>query len=124
MSITARILILSSDDALRDEAKPAFDALGNDYQDALNVVYLNQLFGNKSKQVSANLLSDALYYRKHAFVLDFKLYTDFRRRVQKIVVRLEANGFLVRKDGKKPDFKLNERFSETQLGKQSIKKST
>ncbi|MBM3966350.1 MAG: hypothetical protein FJ308_14990 [Planctomycetes bacterium] len=44
MSITARVLILSSDDSLRDEAKIAFEALGNEAPRFRFVSSANQLF--------------------------------------------------------------------------------
>lgn len=96
---------------------PAYEGLGLDYQEALNVVWLFNNFSGKEKQVSANLIGTYLFFKKNTSISDFRVYDDFRRKFRNIVNRLESYKFLIRKSGNKPDFIVNPNFKESRLAK-------
>ena len=100
---------------LRDFFGPAYDGLGLGYQEVLNTVWLFNKFGSKDKQVSANLIGEYLFLKKHGGILDARIYDDYRRKIRNIVNRLEGYHFLVRKTGNKPDFTVNPNFKDSKL---------
>lgn len=101
---------------LRETFGSAYDGLGIDYQDTLNVIWLFDKFGNRETQISANLIGMFLFFKKQSAILDTRTYDDFRRKIRRIVNRLEQYGFLVRK-GNKPDFTINLNFTNSPLSK-------
>ncbi len=120
--IDRQLLKTDFSDELRAFFGPAYDDLGLDYQDALNVVWLFNKFSSKEKQVSANLIGTYLFFRKNTFMASPRVYDDFRRKFRNIVNRLESYKFLVRKNGNKPDFEANAGFRESPLTKDWVKK--
>ncbi|MBV6442355.1 MAG: hypothetical protein EPGJADBJ_04066 [Saprospiraceae bacterium] len=104
-------------DELRAFFGPAYDGLGLEYQDVLNVVWLFTKFSSQEKQVSANLIGAYLFFKKSTYISDAREYDNFRRKVRNIINRLEEYSFLIRKQGNKPDFTVNPKFIETSLSK-------
>lgn len=90
-----------------------FDVLKNDYKDVLQVIYQHNQYSTQ-QTVSANRAGKFLYLKKHGRIVDIRLFNDFRRKVRYIFNRLEQRRFIVRKDGKKPEFVLNESYKDVQ----------
>jgi len=89
-----------------------YDDLNSDYKDVLQVIYQhNQYIAQQT--ISANRAGKFLYLKKNARIV-IQDFDDFKRRVRNIFNRLEKKGFIVRKDGTKPEFVLNESFRNEQ----------
>ena len=97
---------------LRERFGADYDDLNSDYKDVLQVIYQHNQY-SAQQTISANRAGKFLYLKKNARIVDIGAFDDFKRRVRNIFNRLEKKGFIVRKDGKKPEFVLNEPFKET-----------
>jgi len=94
---------------LRERFGAEYDDLNSDYKDLLQVIYQHNQYSTQ-QTISANRAGRVLYLRKNARIVDIGAFDGFKRRVRSIFNRLEKKGFIVREDGKKPEFVLNESF--------------
>ncbi len=86
-----------------------YDNLISDFKDILQVIYQHNQYSSR-QTISASRAGKVLYLKKNARIVDIGAFDDFKRRVRNIFNRLEKKGFIVRKDGKKPEFVLNESY--------------
>ncbi|MGH7454873.1 MAG: hypothetical protein ACRENG_26185 [bacterium] len=94
---------------LRELFGADYDELKSDYKDVLQVIYQHNQYGTQ-QTISASRAGRFLYRKKNARIVDIRAFDDFKRKVRNIFNGLEKKGFIVRKDGKKPEFVLNESF--------------
>lgn len=90
-----------------------YDDLKSDYKDVLQTIYQHNQY-SAQHTVSANRAGNFLYLKKYARIFDIRPFNDFRRKIRYIFNRLEQKGFIVRKDGDKPEFVLNESYQDAQ----------
>ncbi len=88
---------------LRDMFGTVYDDLSSDYQDVLQAIYQHNQYST-SPTISANRTASFLYLKKNAPAIDLD---NFKRKVRYIFNRLEEQNFIVRQDGRKPEFVLN-----------------
>jgi len=96
---------------LRERFGADYDDLNGDYKDVLQVIYQYNQY-SAQQTISANRAGRFLYVKKNARIVDIQDFDDFKRRVRNIFNRLEKKGLIVRQDGKKPEFVLNEKRKE------------
>lgn len=83
-----------------------YDDLKNDYKDVLQTIYQHNNYSIQ-RVVSAKGTGTFLYLKQNPVVTDIRDYDNFRRRIRNIFNQLEKKGFIVRQDGKKPEYLLN-----------------
>lgn len=83
-----------------------YDSLMNDYQDFLQIIYQYNQFSGRST-ISATRAGMFLHRKKSTSSHDVHALEGFKRRARSIFKSLEKKGFIIRKDGKKPEFILN-----------------
>ena len=88
-----------------------FDNLDNDYKDVLQVIYQQNHYG-ALPVINVNRAVKFLYLKNNAQIDDTGAFDRYKRKVRNIFNGLEARKFIARKDGKKPDFILNEAFKK------------
>lgn len=98
---------------LRELFGADYDDLKSDYKDVLQTIYQHNQYSTQ-ETVSANRAGKFLYLRRNTRIGDIRPFNDFRRKVRNIFNRLEKKGFIMRKDGKKPEFILNESYRNMQ----------
>ncbi len=86
-----------------------YDELKSDYKDALQVIYQYNQF-SAQQTISANGAGRFLYFKKNARVVDIRAFEDVLRRTRYLFNRLQERGFIIRPDGGKPRFVLNEKY--------------
>jgi predicted HTH transcriptional regulator len=86
----------------------AFDELSSDAKEVLQAVYQQSLYGTTNR-ISASLIGDFLYFRKHnPKNIDLRDYGNFKRKVRSIISKLKNKKLIVEKD--KNDYCINEHF--------------
>jgi len=99
--------------ALREIFGGAYESLNNDSKEALESIYLHNEYGTFA-EISANLISNHLYFKKHSSVnVDVKGYGNFKRKVRSTINKLEKDGYIKRKQKGKPDYEVNSDFQRT-----------
>lgn len=98
---------------LRERFGADYDDLKSDYKDVLQVIYQHNQY-SAQQTISANRAGKFLYLKRNARIGDIRPFNDFRRKVRNIFNRLEKKGLIMRKDGKKPEFILNESYRNMQ----------
>lgn len=86
-----------------------YDSLKNDYKEAMQAIYQHNRYSIQ-RAVSAKAIGAFLYLKKNPLVSDIREYDDFMRKVRYIFNRLEKNRFIIRQDGKKSEYVLNEEY--------------
>jgi ATP-dependent DNA helicase RecG len=100
-------------DELRSIYGGAFDNLGTDYKNVLNVIYHFNEFGQNIKDINAAQVGDFLYFRKHQRVFDVKHYNDYKRKVRNIINNLTAKTYILKSIGGRPSYIINKEFNRT-----------
>lgn len=90
----------------------AYDSLSNDHKDVLEATFQHNFF-SREPEVSAKRVNNYLYSRKFGATSDIKQYENYYRKIRTIFNSLEKASFIVRADGQKPRFVLNQKFSRT-----------
>ncbi len=96
-----------------------YDLLSDDYKHVLAAIYLHNHF-SKTKTVTANLISNYIYHKKHGgFILNERDYQNYKRTVRTIINKLEARDFIMdlKKNNphkNKPEYLINEKFDSPQ----------
>lgn len=90
-----------------------YDQLKSDYKDVLQVIHQYNQY-SAQRTISAKRAGSFLYLKRNARIVDIRAFEDFMRRVRYIFNRLEQKGFIVREDGEKPRFVLNESYRNVQ----------
>jgi ATP-dependent DNA helicase RecG len=75
----------------------AYDNLGIDYKDVLNVIFHFNEFGNNIMDINAAQVGDFLFFRKHQKVFDVKKYNEYKRKVRRIIEALTKQEYLLLK---------------------------
>jgi len=94
---------------LRELFGADYSELKSDYKDVLQVIYQHNQYSTQ-QTISANRAGKFLYLKRTERIGDIRPFNDFRRKIRNIFNRFEKKGFIVRKDGKKPEFVLNEAY--------------
>lgn len=94
---------------LREQFGKDYDELKNDYKEVLQAIFQHNNYSIQ-KVVSAKATGNFLYLRRNPVVIDIRDYDNFRRRVRNIFNQLEKRGFIIRQDGKKPEYILNSAY--------------
>ncbi len=89
-----------------------FDALGKDYKEVLDAIYMHNQY-SMEKEVSAKAMDLFIYTRKNKAIRDFRDYDNYSRKVRNIMNALERKGFIRRTDGQKPRFVVNQDYVRT-----------
>jgi len=96
--------------ALRTIFGGAYDGINNDTKEIMESIYQHNEFGTFA-EISANLISNHLYYKKHSSTnVDLKDFGNFKRKIRNIINKLEKNGFIKRKQEGKPNYEVNKDF--------------
>ena len=97
----------------------SFDDYNNEYKDVLNAIYLFKKYSLKN-MISANLISNYLFFKNNNDQFDQTKYDIFKRKVRYQFNQLESRKFLIptkaiTKKGKEKniDYNLNEEFNRT-----------
>ncbi len=98
---------------LRERFGADYDNLKSYYKDILQAIYQHNRYSTR-QTTSASRLGRFLYRKKNTRIDDVSALDYFKRRVRNIFNSLEKKGFIVRKDGKKPEFVLNESYRSAQ----------
>ena len=110
-----RVLVQTTfDQPLFEIFDKAFNELKPDYKEILTFIYQTEKFGD-SNRISANFIAHSIFIRRHGPISDVAEYEKYRAKVRQIVTRLEKNQFIVRKDGKAPDFQINLSYQKSRL---------
>jgi len=97
-------------DELRAIYGGAYDNLGIDYKDVLNVIFHFNEFGRNTRDVNAAQVGDFLYFRKHQKIFDVKKYNEYKRKVRRIIEALTKRKFLLKSADSRPNYVINKRF--------------
>jgi len=100
-------------DELRGIYGGAYDVLGIDYKDVLNVIYHFNEYGRNIKDINAAQVGDFLYFRKNQKIFDVKEYNDYKRKVRNIINNLTRKEFLEKSIGSRPSYIINKNFKRT-----------
>lgn len=96
---------------LRKRFGKDYDNLKADYKDLLQVIYQSHQYGNHSTITASR--AGAFWHRKKATSgSDVRPLEGLLRTTRNIFSSLERKGFIVRHEGKKPEFVLNEAYRE------------
>jgi predicted HTH transcriptional regulator len=91
----------------------SYESLNNNYKEVLESIYQHNEFSSTT-EISANLISNFLYYKKHsALNIDVTDLGNYKRKVRNIINSLEKNGFIKRKQAGKSDYEINLNFTRT-----------
>ena len=98
---------------MREVFGGAFDSLSKISQEALLSVYQHNEYGTFA-EISANLISNHLYFRQHSSVnVDLKDFGNYKRKIRNEMNKLERSQYIVRKSEGKPDYEINRVFQRT-----------
>ncbi len=88
----------------------AYDSLSNDLKEILESIYQHNEFSTVN-EVSANLLSNYLYFRtNNPLNIDLKAIGNYKRKIRYSINKLEKNGFIRKKMEGKPNYEINFEF--------------
>ncbi len=103
---------------LREFFGSRFDEIKPEQKEVLNAIYMHKNFSLKNK-ISANLISNFIYYKTDEGNLDLKKHDDFKRKVRYLFNKLEEAGFLTAIKGttlkgnkRTIDYELNHKLKE------------
>lgn len=88
----------------------AYDDLGIDYKDVLNVIFHFNEFGQNPRDINAAQVGDFLFFRKHQKIFDVKKYNEYKRKVRRIIEALTKRQYLVKSIGSRPSYIINKSF--------------
>ncbi|HOZ29411.1 MAG TPA: putative DNA binding domain-containing protein [Bacteroidales bacterium] len=91
---------------LRENFGSAFDALPQEFKNVLTEIYKYNNY-NKKVTISANQTSYNLYLSRNKVVTNLRELDGFKRKVRNIFNKLEAGGFIYKKDKKKYQYLIN-----------------
>jgi len=98
---------------MREVFGGAFDILAKDTQEVLVSVYQHNEYGTFA-EISANLISNHLYFRKHSSVnVDLKDFGNYKRKIRNEMNKLERKQYIVRKSEGKPNYEINRAYQRT-----------
>ncbi|WP_395044334.1 RNA-binding domain-containing protein [Flavobacterium sp.] len=100
-------------DELKILFKNDFDLLPEKYKNILNAIYQHSKFGIQTEIISANSIGNFIYFLEKKSIDDAKKFENFKRTIRTIFNRLEDKKFITRKNGNKPDFEINIKYSNT-----------
>ena len=90
-----------------------YDSLSSSVKNSLQAIYLFNEYSSAT-EISANLISKHLYFKKHSSVnIDLKEFENFKRKVRSEINKLERNNFIIRKIEGKPNYEINKSFQRT-----------
>lgn len=98
---------------LKELFKSNYDLLPEKYKSILNAIYQHSKFGVQNEIISANSIGNYIYFLDKNSIDDSKKFENFKRTIRTIFNRLEGKDFIIRKNGHKPDFEINFKYSET-----------
>ena len=88
----------------------AYDTLGNDLKEVIESIYQHNKFSTVN-DVSANLISNHLYFKKYGTnLIDIKELGNYKRKIRYAINKLEKNNFIKRKNEGKPNYEINKSF--------------
>lgn len=97
-------------DELRALFGGAYDNLGTDYKDVLNVIFHFNEFGKNIKDINAAQVGDFLFFRKHQKVFEVKKYNEYKRKVRRIIESLTKHEYLLKSVNGRPNYIINKQF--------------
>lgn len=97
-------------DELRSIYGGAYDNLGIDYKDVLNVIFHFNEYGRNIKDINAAQVGDFLFFRKHQKVFDVKKYNEYKRKVRRIIEALTKQEYLLKSISGRPNYIINKDF--------------
>jgi len=90
-----------------------YDFLSLTVKSTLQAIYLHNEYSS-SPEISANLISNHLYFKKKSIVnVDLKEFGNFKRKIRSEINKLERNNFIIRKVEGKPNYEINKSFQRT-----------
>ncbi|SHG29570.1 Predicted transcriptional regulator, contains HTH domain [Flavobacterium micromati] len=90
--------------------KSDFELLPDKYKNVLNAIYQHSTFGNQNEILGANSIGNFIYFSENKSIEDSKKFENFKRTIRTIFNKLEEKKFIVRKNNKKSDFKINRSY--------------
>lgn len=91
----------------------AYDNLGIDYKDVLNVIFHFNEFGKSIRDINAAQVGDFLFFRKHQKISDVKRYNEYKRKVRRIIEALTKQQYLIKSIDSRPNYIINKDFKRT-----------
>jgi predicted HTH transcriptional regulator len=96
---------------LREIYGNAYDTLNNESKEILGAIYQHNEYG-ATAEVSANLISNYLYFKKNSSLnIDINRLDNFKRKIRTLINRLEKEAYIQRKREGKPDYEMNKKFT-------------
>ncbi len=99
---------------LRKTYGGAYDNLGIEYKDVLNVIFHFNEFGKNVPDINAARVGDFLFFRKYQKVADVKKYNEYKRKVRRIIESLTGRSYILKSSGGRPSYIINKAFSREQ----------
>ncbi len=99
---------------LREIYGGAYDNLGIDYKDVLNVIFHFNEFGKNIRDINAAQVGDFLFFRKHQKILDVKKYNEYKRKIRRIIETLTKQKYLLKSIESRPNYIINKAFNRVQ----------
>jgi predicted HTH transcriptional regulator len=91
----------------------AFEILPKDSQEVLESIYQHNEYST-FVEISANLISNHLYFRKHSSVnVNLKNFGNFKRKIHNEINKLERKSFIIRKSEGKSNYEINKAYQRT-----------
>lgn len=100
-------------DELKELFKADYDLLPEKYKNVLNAIYQHSKFGIQDEVISANSIGNYIYFLDKKSIDDSKKFENFKRTIRTIFNRLEEKQFIVKKNGVKPNFEINSKYSNS-----------
>lgn len=100
-------------DELRNIFGGAYDNLGQEYKDVLNVIFHFNEYGKNIRDINAAQVGDFLYFRKHQKIFDVKKYNEYKRKVRRIIEALTKRQYLLKSFDGRPNYVINNGFKRT-----------
>ncbi len=97
-------------DELRVIYGGAYDNLGIDYKDVLNVIFHFNEYGKNIKNINAAQVGDFLFFRKHQNISDVNKYNEYKRKIRRIIDILTKKQYLLKSIITRPSYVINKNF--------------